>query len=44
LDYNEVRKYIGQGNTAHQEAVEDSIDGKDPVGQVWLVENSTELS
>jgi hypothetical protein len=36
LDYNEVRKYIGQGDTAHQEAVEDLIDGKDPVGRVWF--------
>ncbi len=36
LDYNEVRKDIGQGDTAHQKAVEDSFDGKDPVGRVWF--------
>jgi hypothetical protein len=36
LDFNEVRKYVGQGGTAHQEAVENSSDGKDPVGRVWF--------
>lgn len=36
LDYNEVRKYVGQGGTAHQEAVDDSHDGKDPIGRVWF--------
>jgi hypothetical protein len=36
LDYNEVRKYVGQGDTAYPEAMEDLIYGKDTVGQVWF--------
>jgi hypothetical protein len=36
LDFIVVQKYVGQGVTAHQEAVENSSDGKDPVGHVWF--------
>ena len=54
LDFNEVRKYVGQGGTAHQEAVENSLlmarilsvacGSFDQQSVRLLVENSTVLS
>lgn len=36
IDFNEARRYVGQGQSAHRDAVHDSVDGKDPVGRVWF--------
>ena len=44
MDLNEARKYVGQGQLDHTQAVQESINGDDPIGDVWFFESYVRAS